>query len=1092
MEELFGNPAGKPHSETINATDTPRTRDVKFVRAKRLAYFTRGGHKNSPSTNNENSLSPTCKSSALNFIMNTKEQNQIFRLNDFQETNDEKNGIKLLAQKSSEPMFCGMKKETEAFRKVSSLELDYSLLENISVPEIQKLKYVMNWAQEFLKRNCEEENVQRSSFFPELLFQCDGNKKEPYFRTEETRNLPPTLPEWPYDYDLNAEADICNSISPSKNLNDTEKCTSFEFIGDTNFKNKYRKEKTVIGRIPLDSRETSVEPTIICQADSVRGNKSLINVISTTQDNYFWVPLEDSSDDECVGRALKTNKQITFCTESKDFSESKCNTLESERKHSSYLHSHIFESSVPSRKNLANMKEEWNGEKKYTTANNENVSKNFDSVLKTNSSPAKQYAADSIKRQYKNKHIAFTEESPFTNQVLEDITLDLMVPWQSIENRHKPIFSCGEKTCRTYEVKNLAEKEGTKNGANVAGFIEHNKVNDNNRDERQIDSRLSNKDSIFYDNSSALMIPSEGMLLKVCPKCSSENCLNINWCTECGCVLIGILPQPRKLRMDHTSEMIQNNLANDCTVSKAITEFSENSVISSEEFPKVKINASDHRIKCWEEDPEVNSNYDASVLEKYYFYLNQLNMAQNNNHEAESQSLHFKELITFSKEETFSRKPGKTFAHEKMSEQDVTQESNRSGYIDDEMELFGNKNINAQHEITHLKSQEIVGERSLSNSSFLHLLLDDLKESNETKTTRKKPLIDRKPIKAKHIKPKVTATKKYWEKSSLAWSSYTHGEVKPRSQYVQRSCSAEVGKRTAKGICQNVHPTGSNNTKKTKENPNQRLQSTGCHDTAQLKSSNHQATTVTYMNTFNACASSKQQCRTTCQDPEDALNKEIQREYAILSVWLLLPEELWINIFSFLSHKELSQAAQVCHRFRKIASDKTLWRKIQITNCHSLNDEWLISIGLRHPQSFALYRCHDEARGTTDEGLTQFFRNCKDSLKELNITNCSGPRFRGDTVLLYASTFCIHLSSVDISWTGTTDVGVIALAEASLSLQSLSVNGCKITDDAINVLVKKHRKSLNKLEVFGCHTLSEECLSYMASECSHLQTLNIG
>ncbi|XP_030049559.1 uncharacterized protein LOC115463310 isoform X2 [Microcaecilia unicolor] len=460
------------------------------------------------------------------------------------------------------------------------------------------------------------------------------------------------------------------------------------------------------------------------------------------------------------------------------------------------------------------------------------------------------------------------------------------------------------------------------------------------------------------------MMPLKDMLLKVCPKCTSENSLDSNWCIECGCVLIGILPQPANI--EHTSKMIQNSLTDDYIVSNAITESSKKSMKILNEIPKLETNASDHK-----ENPEINSGCDASALERY-FHLNQLNVSRDKSQASDNQALHYKELISFSKENSFSKKPDKLFSHDWMSDQDVTQESSICDYRVDEIELFGNKNTDVEQEITHLKSQGIVGERSLGKTDFLELFLDDLKKSSETKITRQKAPIDRNPTKTKHIKPKVTAFKRHWETSSLAWSSYTHGEVKPRSQCLQRPCSAEMGKKTAKEIYQNSNSAGT---------------------------------------------TSKQLYRSTYQDPEDTLNEDIQGDSGSLPMWLFLPEELWISIFSFLSHKELSQVAQVCHQFRQLASDETLWRKVQISNCRSLNDEWLISTGFRHPQSFTLYRCHDEAKHITDEGLTQFFHHCKDYLKELNITNCSGPGLKGDTILLHASTFCIHLTSVDISWT---------------------------------------------------------------------------
>ncbi|XP_053323089.1 F-box/LRR-repeat protein 7-like [Spea bombifrons] len=244
------------------------------------------------------------------------------------------------------------------------------------------------------------------------------------------------------------------------------------------------------------------------------------------------------------------------------------------------------------------------------------------------------------------------------------------------------------------------------------------------------------------------------------------------------------------------------------------------------------------------------------------------------------------------------------------------------------------------------------------------------------------------------------------------------------------------------------------------------------------------------MKTTNAWTITEHLCKTS----SDGFSNTIKwnSESTNGSVWLLLPDEIWISILSNLSHKDLSNAAQVCQRFRYIANDNSLWKLINITNCHSLNNDCLANIGLHQPESLTLYRCHDDAQKITEGGFEKLFQNCKDSLTELKITNCSGPSFEGDTILFNSSKYCNKLTAVDISWTSASDKGVIALVDSSANLKSLSVNGCKITDCAITSLVKKHAKSLVKLEVFGCHALSARCICAVATECTFLENLNIG
>ncbi|KAM6109728.1 LOW QUALITY PROTEIN: uncharacterized protein FYN12_014112 [Phoenicopterus ruber ruber] len=112
------------------------------------------------------------------------------------------------------------------------------------------------------------------------------------------------------------------------------------------------------------------------------------------------------------------------------------------------------------------------------------------------------------------------------------------------------------------------------------------------------------------------------------------------------------------------------------------------------------------------------------------------------------------------------------------------------------------------------------------------------------------------------------------------------------------------------------------------------------------------------------------------------------------SVWLLLPAEVWLCIFSLLSRKELARIAQVCHRFHRLARDELFSKYITISGLRPI----------------------------------------------LNVTSCSGHVLRKDTILPHANIFCKELTSVDSSWAGSTDLGIISLAEASFKVRDIVVH----------------------------------------------------
>ncbi|KAH0628238.1 hypothetical protein JD844_009121 [Phrynosoma platyrhinos] len=102
----------------------------------------------------------------------------------------------------------------------------------------------------------------------------------------------------------------------------------------------------------------------------------------------------------------------------------------------------------------------------------------------------------------------------------------------------------------------------------------------------------------------------------------------------------------------------------------------------------------------------------------------------------------------------------------------------------------------------------------------------------------------------------------------------------------------------------------------------------------------------------------------------------------------------------------------------------SIGKEIQLINCHCLNDNWLITLGKRHPQCFTLDHCHDEAQRVTAVGLKQFFQQCEGSLKVMSY-------FRRN---------------------------VITPVTLCFSLQCLSANGCKLTDDSVAMLIEDHGK----------------------------------
>ncbi|XP_077105104.1 uncharacterized protein LOC143759897 isoform X2 [Ranitomeya variabilis] len=603
---------------------------------------------------------------------------------------------------------------------------------------------------------------------------------------------------------------------------------------------------------------------------------------------------------------------------------------------------------------------------------------------------------------------------------------------EDLELKEKGLKNTGDKdggrTDRTFLVK-----KGEKSDDNTYIFISGKITGRRQPAVHKVDSNMDLSDG--YTRK----------IYQECPTCSFTNSTSSNWCSECGLALNRAEVQPIR-----NYELPNPYISDD----KDVDDFF---IIDNQKrnFDHSMSQKNANKLEsavCWEDSSDVVSDSESSVLDKYFFYVKQLDILRSQEKEQQT----------------------------KFDQCDHTSETSSDDESSQDYFMLRASGQSKPEVETNTLAPEIqhVGDEAMKDRTLIgfneHII--------GTEGSNVKGLLDRKLQKVPNISSKVTGPKRYWEKSSIAWSSYTHGELKPRSRHsIQRPASADSKKNRDQLLDNKVTEINS-----TIETARHVQGENNCFHNA----NEYKNVATAYMKTTNAWAVSEH----LCKDKRERSTPNHQRicEANNNVMWLLLPDELWIYIFSLLTHGDVSKVARVCQRFRHIANDETLWKVIKVTNCHSLKDSCLVSIGLHHPESISLYRCHDDSQNITDVGLRQLFQHCKDSLKELNLTNCSGEIFRGDTVLSYASHFCPRLTSVDVSWTGATDKGIISLIQACVCLQSLSMNGCNITDNAITALLKRHYKSLNKLEIFGCHALAAKCLISVAIECVHLENLNIG
>ncbi|XP_078576790.1 uncharacterized protein LOC144862285 isoform X1 [Branchiostoma floridae x Branchiostoma japonicum] len=360
--------------------------------------------------------------------------------------------------------------------------------------------------------------------------------------------------------------------------------------------------------------------------------------------------------------------------------------------------------------------------------------------------------------------------------------------------------------------------------------------------------------------------------------------------------------------------------------------------------------------------------------------------------------------------------------------------------------------------------------------------------------------------------------KRHWQRSSIAWDSYNPGELKTRSSVVKSGEKRKVAgaKQRTVGFDLSTESasSASGDSKPSRRRPASAGQrSTGAQGSSSGEklvnvsggqrpwSASRSSTVVREEDFLSIHRASFSQGKGAGSKPMMNYHLDNQTYAKILTMtprgdsdespWLFLPDELLLYILSFLSQPDLARVASSCQHFYRVAMDESLWRNITLTKRTDLSDEMLCYIGQHSPQILRLLQCTGST--VTERGLRDLFKGCKDSLKELNFSGCSGGALTGDLVLLHASSRCHNITSLDASWSNATNNGAMAVADISKRLEVLCVNGCQsITDEALNYVVNRHGSTLQVLEVFGCFNIKQQCLLGMAQNCPNLRVLNMG
>lgn len=224
-----------------------------------------------------------------------------------------------------------------------------------------------------------------------------------------------------------------------------------------------------------------------------------------------------------------------------------------------------------------------------------------------------------------------------------------------------------------------------------------------------------------------------------------------------------------------------------------------------------------------------------------------------------------------------------------------------------------------------------------------------------------------------------------------------------------------------------------------------------------------------------------------------------------------LPDELIINIFAYLTTKELCQCvAPVCKKWQKLSYDHSLWKELDFSHCQSLSSVNFLCIIRRAPLLHRLVVSgRREISGPEIDIATEFChaineidfgfcdnldkniihivaRNCH-NLKKINVEGCASIKHDCLKYLVH----CKQLTDLNFSHcTGIEDAGVKYLSKYLPKIVSINLDGINfITDSCIICLTTHHHCHLEYLELDGAE-ISDEGMKCVA-RCLKLKHLGL-
>ncbi|XP_069816997.1 lysine-specific demethylase 2B isoform X4 [Dendropsophus ebraccatus] len=198
----------------------------------------------------------------------------------------------------------------------------------------------------------------------------------------------------------------------------------------------------------------------------------------------------------------------------------------------------------------------------------------------------------------------------------------------------------------------------------------------------------------------------------------------------------------------------------------------------------------------------------------------------------------------------------------------------------------------------------------------------------------------------------------------------------------------------------------------------------------------------------------------------------------------VMQREVWMAIFSYLSHRDLCICMRVCKTWNRWCCDKRLWTHIDLNRCKSITPLMLSGIIRRQPVSL------DLSWTNISKKQLSWLMNRLPALRELNLSGCSWI-----AVSALCSSSCPLLRSLNVQWVeGLKDAQMRDLLSPPTdnrpgqmdnrsklrNITELRLAGLDITDTSLRLMIR-HMPLLSKLDLSFCNHVSDQSINLLTA-----------